>query len=233
MSRCHLPIAALAATLVCAAPVAAQPASSPRTPVVPDTIYYGVAYYHEYMPYERLDKDIELMTRAGITVVRVGESTWTSWEPRDGEFRFDWMDRIVDKMHAAGIKVVMGTPTYSIPPWLYAKHPEVMVVPLGQVRTTREFYGIRQNMDITHPVYRRYSERIIRKIAERYAKHPAVIGWQIDNETGAYGTAGPNVQAGFKEWLKTEVRRRGEGERRLGPRLLGPTARQLGQPAAA
>ena len=85
------------------------------------------------MPYDRLDKDIELMKRAGITVVRVGESTWTSWEPRDGEFQFAWMDRICDKMHAAGIKVVMGTPTYSIPPWLYAKHPEVMVVPLGQV----------------------------------------------------------------------------------------------------
>ena len=142
------------------------------------------------------------MKRAGITVVRVGESTWTSWEPREGEFQFAWMDRVVDAMHAAGIKVVMGTPTYSIPPWLYAKHPEIMVVPLGQVRTPREFYGMRQNMDITHPVYRQYCERVIRKIAERYGKHPGVIGWQIDNETGAYGTAGPNVQAGFKEWLK-------------------------------
>ena len=105
-----------------------------RTAVAPDTILYGAAYYHEYMPYERLDKDIELMKRAGITVVRVGESTWTSWEPREGEFQFAWMDRVVDAMHAAGIKVVMGTPTYSIPPWLYAKHPEIMVIPLGQVR---------------------------------------------------------------------------------------------------
>ena len=168
----------------------------------PDTVLYGVAYYHEYMPYERLDKDIELMKRAGITVVRVGESTWTSWEPRDGEFQFEWMDRVVEKMHAAGIAVVMGTPTYSVPPWLYAKHPEIMVMPLGQVRQAWQFYGPRQNMDITHPVFRQYAERVIRKIAERYAKHPGVIGWQIDNETGAYGTAGPNVQAGFKEWLK-------------------------------
>jgi beta-galactosidase len=183
---------------------AAAPAQTvePRKPMRPDTVLYGVAYYHEYMPYERLDKDIELMKRAGISVVRVGESTWTSWEPREGEFQFEWMDRVVDRMHTAGIQVVMGTPTYSIPPWLYAKHPEVMVVPLGQVRTPREFYGMRQNMDITHPVYRRYCERMIRKIAERYAKHPGVIGWQVDNETGSYGTAGPNVQAGFKEWLK-------------------------------
>ena len=175
---------------------------APRPAVGPDTILYGAAYYHEYMPYERLEKDVELMKRAGITVVRVGESTWTSWEPREGEFQFAWMDRVVDAMHAAGIQVVMGTPTYSIPPWLYAKHPEIMVMPLGQVRQAWQFYGPRQNMDITHPVYRQYCERVIRKIAERYAKHPGVIGWQVDNETGAYGTAGPNVQAGFKEWLK-------------------------------
>ncbi len=183
-------------------PQAAAVRSEVRPAVRPDTILYGAAYYHEYMPSERLEKDIELMKRAGITVVRVGESTWTSWEPREGEFQFAWMDRIVDAMHAAGIQVVMGTPTYSIPPWLYAKHPEIMVVPLGQVRGPQQFYGPRQNMDITHPVYRQYAERVIRKIAERYAKHPGVVGWQIDNETTAYGTAGPSVQAGFKEWLQ-------------------------------
>jgi len=192
----------LAALFLLAAGRATTAEVAPRPALAPDTILYGAAYYHEYMPYERLDKDVELMKRAAISVVRVGESTWTSWEPREGEFQFAWMDRVVDAMHAAGIKVVMGTPTYSVPPWLYAKHPEVMVIPLGQVRTPREFYGMRQNMDISHPVYRQYCERVIRKIAERYAKHPGVIGWQIDNETGAYGTAGPNVQAGFKQWLQ-------------------------------
>ncbi|HXY40206.1 MAG TPA: beta-galactosidase [Vicinamibacteria bacterium] len=197
--------AALSVPLVeAAAPSLAPPAQAvaARKAVFPDTVLYGVAYYHEYMPYERLDRDIELMQRAGITVVRLGESTWTSWEPREGEFHFDWMDRIVAKMQAAGIAVIMGTPSYSVPPWLYARHPEIMVVPKGQVRTPREFYGIRQNMDISHPVYRQYCERIIRKIAEHYGKHSGVVGWQVDNETGAYGTAGPNVQAGFKEWLQ-------------------------------
>jgi beta-galactosidase len=195
----HVRILALALSMGTGVAAAAAP---PRPAMAPDTILYGAAYYHEYMPYERLAEDVRLMKRAGISVVRVGESTWTSWEPREGEFQFAWMDRVVDAMQAAGIKVVMGTPTYSIPPWLYAKHPEVMVVPLGQVRTAWQFYGPRQNMDITHPVYRQYCERVIRKIAERYAKHPGVIGWQIDNETGAYDTAGPGVQAGFKEWLK-------------------------------
>jgi beta-galactosidase len=105
----------LAALSLVAAGRATSAEVVPRPALAPDTILYGASYYHEYMPYERLEKDIELMKRAGISVVRVGESTWTSWEPREGEFQFAWMDRVVDAMHAAGIKVVMGTPTYSVP----------------------------------------------------------------------------------------------------------------------
>jgi beta-galactosidase len=164
-----------------------------------ETILYGAAYYHEYMPSERLDTDIQLMKRSGLSVVRLGESTWSSFEPSDGKFEFAWMDRILDKLHAAGIKVIFGTPTYSIPPWLFKKHPEILVTRLDGTRAT---YGIRQNMDISHPVYRKYCERIIRKLIERYAPHPSVIGFQIDNETSPYGTAGPNVQAAFVEHLK-------------------------------
>jgi beta-galactosidase len=80
-----------------------------------DTPLYGASYYHEYMPNEmtgeRLEKDVELMQKAGVTLVRLGESTWSSWEPRDGEFQFAWMDRVIDRLHAAGIKVILGTPT--------------------------------------------------------------------------------------------------------------------------
>jgi beta-galactosidase len=92
-----------------------------------ETILYGVAYYPEYMPSERLDTDVELMRKAGINVVRVGESTWSSWEPRDGDFQFAWMQRVLDRLHQAGIKVILGTPTYSIPTWLYKEHPEIAV----------------------------------------------------------------------------------------------------------
>lgn len=168
-----------------------------------DTVLYGASYYHEYMPYERLEKDARLMEEAGVTVVRVGESTWSSWEPREGEFESAWMEKVVDRMHRAGIKVILGTPTYSIPPWLYRKHPEIVVTPLGQVRTAPEgFYGPRQNMDITHPTYLHYAERVIRRVVSRFKDHPAVIGYQIDNETGAYGTAGRSVQLGFVDYLK-------------------------------
>src|SRR5712692_11640773 len=102
-----------------------------------DTVLYGVAYYPEYMPYDRLDKDVEMMQNAGITVVRLGESTWSSWEPRDGEFQFTWMERVLDRLHQAGIKVILGTPTYSIPTWLYKEHPEIAVTHQGPIQIGR------------------------------------------------------------------------------------------------
>jgi beta-galactosidase len=142
---------------------------------------YGAAYYHEYQPYERLDRDAKLMADAGLNVARVGESTWSTWEPEDGRFELDWMRRIVDRLHEAGIRVVLGTPTYAIPPWLYRKHPEIMA---RRAHGRRVPYGGRQNMDITHPAYRYHAERAIRTIVGAFADHPAVIGYQVDNEAG-------------------------------------------------
>ncbi|MCM3870057.1 MAG: beta-galactosidase, partial [Pyrinomonadaceae bacterium] len=169
------------------------------TPPRMDTILYGVSYYHEYMPVERLETDVQMMKEAGINVVRMGESSWGLWEPQDGRFDFSWMDRIVDRMHQAGIKVIMGTPTYSVPAWLYRKHPEILVTRLNGERAT---YGIRQNMDITSPTYLFYAERVIRQILNHYKNHPAIVGYQVDNETTSYGTAGANVQVAFTEYLK-------------------------------
>jgi beta-galactosidase len=168
-----------------------------------DTILYGASYYHEYMPYERLAEDVQLMEKAGLSVVRLGESTWSSFEPREGEFQFAWMERILDRLHQAKIRVILGTPTYSIPPWLYHKHPEILVTQLGEKKS---YYGIRQNMDITHPAYLFHAERIIRQVVSHFKNHPAIIGFQIDNETGSYGTAGKNVQVGFVNFLKEKFK---------------------------
>ena len=164
-----------------------------------DSFLYGAAFYEEYMPEDRLEKDVQLMEQAGINVVRVGESTWSLWEPEDGRFEFAWMDRIVERLARAHIRVIMGTPTYSIPPWMFHEHPEILVTRTDGQKAT---YGIRQNMDITNPDFLRYSERVIRKIAEHYRGNPAVIGYQIDNETSSYGTAGANVNAGFVRYLQ-------------------------------
>jgi beta-galactosidase len=164
-----------------------------------NTILYGVAYYHEYMPYDRLEKDVQLMQQAGISVVRLGESTWSLFEPQEDRFEFAWMDRIIDRLHKAGIKVILGTPTYSIPAWLALKHPEIFV---ERLNGTKSSYGIRQNFDITSPVYLFYAERIIRKLMEHYADHPAIIGYQVDNETGTYGAANYDYFRGFIDYLK-------------------------------
>ena len=164
-----------------------------------DTFLYGAAFYEEYMPQDRLEKDVALMEQAGINVVRVGESTWSVWEPEDGRFEFAWMDRIIERLARAHIRVIMGTPTYSIPPWMFKKHPEILVTRLDGRKAT---YGMRQNMDITNPDFLRYSERVIRKITEHYRDNRAVIGYQVDNETTSNGTAGPNVQTGFVGYLR-------------------------------
>jgi beta-galactosidase len=202
---------------VFAAPAWPQ-APGPFAPNKMDTVLYGVAYYPEYMPYERVDKDIELMKKAGITVVRMGESSWGLWEPQDGKFEYAWMDRVVDKMHQAGIRVIMGTPTYSIPAWMYKKHPEMVVTRLdGQYL----HYGLRQNTDLMNATYRSYCERIIRKLLEHYKDNPAVIGWQIDNETSSAGAANPDVQAGFKEYLRDKFKTVDEMDKQWGLNYWG------------
>ncbi|MDR2813565.1 MAG: beta-galactosidase [Prevotellaceae bacterium] len=164
-----------------------------------DNILYGAAYYHEYMPTERLDEDIRMMKAADVSVVRVGESTWSLFEPQEGVFEFAWMDKILDKMHAAGIRVILGTPTYSIPAWMAHKYPEVLA---EHVKGGREYYGIRQNMDITNEKYRFFSERILRKMMEHFAHHPAIIGYQVDNEVEARGINNEGYFKGFVEFVK-------------------------------
>ncbi len=167
------------------------------------SVLYGAAYYNEYMPAqlqpERLDKDVALMKAAGLTVVRMGESTWSLWEPEDGKFDYAWMDRIVSAMGKAGIKVILGTPTYSIPTWLYHEHPEMLARPLGGGYVG---YGMRQNMDTDNPIFREHAERLIRNMVAHYRDNPNVIGWQIDNETSSYGASNPDVFAGFVKHLK-------------------------------
>ncbi|WP_263282839.1 beta-galactosidase [Lentilactobacillus hilgardii] len=161
-------------------------------------ILYGTAYYYEYLPYDRLDQDIEMMLEAGINVVRIGESTWSTYEPQDGVFDFSTLDKVLNAMHKAGIDVIVGTPTYAIPSWLAKKYPEVMV----QVNGHRKAYGARQIFDISSPVFLNYAERIIRKMIAHVANHSAVIGYQVDNETKYYGTSSQNVQQGFVQFVK-------------------------------
>ncbi len=146
-----------------------------------DRVLFGAAYYHEYQPSPRLDQDLDLMQEAGFTVIRVGESTWATWEPEDGVFDLDWLQPVLDGARSRGIAVVLGTPTYAVPLWLTRKYPEIA----GERRTGERIgWGARQEMDLTHAAYRFHAERVIRAVVGRYHDHPAVVGFQVDNEPG-------------------------------------------------
>ncbi len=202
---------AISVLLTGGAAIAQQPGqiASPSQTLDFPTVLYGAAYYNEYMPGDqaaRLDKDVALMKAAGLNVVRMGESTWSLWEPEDGRFEYAWMDRVVDAMGKAGIKVILGTPTYSIPAWMAHQHPEIFAdrIPPGPFggKPVSATYGLRQNMDTDSPAYRFYAERLIRHIVAHYKNNPTVLGWQLDNETSSYDAANPDVFIGFQHHLE-------------------------------
>lgn len=160
---------------------------------------FGVSYYYEYLPYDRLDEDIRLMRAASMNVVRVGDGIWARCEPVEGEIDVGWLGRILDALHDAGIRVILATPTYAIPPWLARRYPEVMARTAGGRRAA---YGARQNVDLTHPAFRYHAERIIRRLLERYAAHPSVVGFQVDNETGTGLLHNTGIEQAFAEYLR-------------------------------
>lgn len=163
-----------------------------------DTLRFGAAYYSEYLPYDRVDKDMEMMARAGMNTIRIAESTWSTLEPADGVFAFTHINRMLDAAAKYGISVIVGTPTYAIPPWLFQKYPDILTI----TGDGPSLYGHRQNMDITHPGYRAHAGRVIRTLMEHIKNVPHIIGFQLDNETKSYGTAGPRVQQLFVDYLK-------------------------------
>lgn len=175
-------------------------------------ILYGAAYYNEYHQAKitdengvqiaaRTDEDFRLMREAGLSVIRVGESVWQKWEPSQGIFDLDWLQPILDRAHANNISVIIGTPTYALPRWVYLNHPEVVAH-----RTTGQpiAFGHRQNADYSTLKFRQLCEPVIRKIVGRYVSHPAVIGWQVDNEPGAELLHNDGVFESFKQRLEAE-----------------------------
>ena len=161
-------------------------------------LLFGAAYYDEYMPCERLEQDVAMMKKAGINTVRIAESTWSTCEPQEGVFDFSHVERVMDAMEKAGINVIIGTPTYAVPTWMVKSHPDV----IAETIHGRGIYGARQIMDITHPVYLFFAERVIRELMKCTAHRKCVIGYQVDNETKYYGTAGKNVQEKFVKYLR-------------------------------
>lgn len=163
-----------------------------------EKLYFGAAYYSEYLPYDRVEKDMEMMEKAGMNVIRIAESTWSTLEPQEGVYDFTHIDRMLNAAACHHISVIVGTPTYAVPTWLVKKYPDILAI----TQNGRERYGHRQNMDIANPDYLSHAERVIRVLMEHVKDVPHVIGYQLDNETKSYGTAGPRVQAMFVDYLK-------------------------------
>jgi beta-galactosidase len=160
--------------------------------------YFGVDYYPEHWPEERWAEDAELMSAAGFNVVRLAEFAWAKMEPQDGQFDFDWLDRSIEILAKHGIQVVLGTPTASPPPWLMAKQEDLFIVDRSGIRRT---YGLRREYCPNNPCYHQHTERIVTAMVEHYKDHPAVIGWQIDNEFGDRCFC-RICQAEFHKWLQ-------------------------------
>lgn len=142
------------------------------------------------------------MRALGLTYVRVGDFTWSEVEPNAGEFHWDWLDEAIDILAAEELRVVMATPTAAPPPWLTAAYPEILPVDKDGRRMRG---GSRRHCDLASPDYRREAARIAEAFAKRYGIHPAVAGWQIDNELGDHDTGrsySPAALAGFRGWLE-------------------------------
>lgn len=145
-----------------------------------------------------LAEDIRLMKLSGCNAFSVGIFAWSALEPEEGRFAFEWLDRTMDDLAAAGSAVVMATPSGARPPWLAQKYPEVLRVDADR---TRRLYGTRHNHCMTSPVYREKCTRINTLLAERYGKHPALMLWHISNEFGGACHC-PLCQEAFRDWLR-------------------------------
>lgn len=159
--------------------------------------YFGVDYYPEQWPRARWGVDARLMAEAGFNIVRLAEFAWATMEPLEGQFDFSWLDDAIAILAEQGIRVILGTPTASPPPWLMHQAPEVFRVREDGIRLT---YGNRREYCPNNPSYQEHSRQIVSQMAAHYANHPAVIGWQIDNEFGDRCYC-PVCCEAFQEWL--------------------------------
>ena len=143
----------------------------------------GVCYYPEHWPEDLWDHDARRMAEVGIRYVRIGEFAWSRLEPTEGNLQLDWMIRAMDVLGRHGLKVIVGTPTATPPRWMIDKHPDMLAV---DREGRRKGFGSRRHYDFSHLGYRDESARITRILAEALGQHPALAGWQTDNEYGCH-----------------------------------------------
>ncbi len=172
------------------------------TSIESQTLRTGVCYYPEHWPESRWAEDAAHMRRLGLSVVRIGEFAWSRLESPDGELHLDWLERAIDTLQAAGLSIVLGTPTATPPAWLVNRHAGIYAV--DEQGRTRGF-GSRRHYCFSYLPYHADCARIVTALAKRFGKHPGIIAWQTDNEYGCHDTIlsySEAAIAGFQQWCR-------------------------------
>jgi len=162
-------------------------------------LYYGAAYYPEVWPESEIDKDIAHMKALKMNVMRMGEFAWSRMEPKEGKYDFVWLHRVIEKLHANGIDVILGTPTATPPVWLTEKHSQIFQINENGLQMT---HGGRRNCSYTSKIYREYSHKICERMAQEFGNKPGVIGWQTDNEFSLSPDYSQETKKQWVSWLK-------------------------------
>ncbi|MEU3276069.1 beta-galactosidase [Streptomyces antibioticus] len=162
---------------------------------------YGADYNPEQWPRDVWEEDVRLMREAGVTIVSVGIFSWARIQPGPETWDFGWLDEVMDLLHAGGIGVDLATATASPPPWLTTAHPEILPVTANGETL---WPGARQHWRPTSPVFREHALRLVRKIADRYRDHPALVAWHVNNELGCHNVYDHSDDAAraFRLWLR-------------------------------
>ena len=162
-------------------------------------IYYGAAYYPEVWDFKTLDEDIQRMKELHMNVMRIGEFSWNLMEPQEGQFEFDWLHKVIDKLHANGIDVILGTPTATPPIWMWEKYPEIARTHIDGTTTQ---HGKRRDANYSNPVYMEKSRIIVEKMAKEFGDKEGVIAWQTDNEFHLSYDYSAHTKKLFHQWLE-------------------------------
>jgi len=175
----------------------------------------GVAYYPEQDPEDEWEQDARLMQELGLNTVRIGEFCWSRMQRSNGQFTLDWVARCVELFDRYGIKTILCTPTATPPVWLVDRYPDLSpITPDGR----KGLFGGRRHYSVFHEDYREHCREIAWALAARFGDHPAIVGWQLDNEVGSYSTidCSPPARAAFHRWLERKYGTVDELNRRWG-----------------